>query len=171
MLLAYGELTELERHRIKTEFHMLSELQHENIIGHFGGVHIRGEGRFYLYVISFLRILSRVSMANFANFIRHGYIEKNSTKELSEYITLNREEGTVVAEQTIWEILAQVMESLYYCHFGKNAAATTLWFEQGIPVRPSMPPGRMTVLHRDICPDHSKYSFSVCALPVAIRGV
>ncbi|GMM58010.1 serine/threonine protein kinase [Maudiozyma humilis] len=120
----YGHMNVKERQQLIAECRILAQLRHEHIVRfHSWDFDERGQ---VLYL----------------------YMEYCSRGDLQALIAKYRQEHKYMPEQTVWAVLAQLLEALYRCHYGEDAVPLQTVYDR------MSPPGKHggIVIHRDLKP-------------------
>jgi len=117
-----------ERTQLISEFRILSDLNHPNIVQYVHHAHIPEQHMLYLYM-------------EYCDGGDLSYIIKNY-KNSHEYLP----------EGIIWNIFTQILMALYRCHYGVNSPlVTNIYEEMECPI---ITDSTRVVIHRDIKPDN-----------------
>jgi serine/threonine protein kinase len=107
----YGQMSQLEKQQLVNEVNILQELKHPNIIRYYERILDTCASKIYIIT------------------------EYCDGGDLASLISACREQRTLLPEDTIWCILAQLVLALHECHYGSKR-------------------GHGTILHRDIKPEN-----------------
>ncbi|CCF57087.1 hypothetical protein KAFR_0C00920 [Kazachstania africana CBS 2517] len=120
----YGHMNHKERQQLISECKILSQLNHENIV------------KFHSWDFN-----ERLQ-------VLYLYMEYCSNGDLSQLISLYKNEHKYIPEQIIWVILTQLLLALYRCHYGEDPATLVTIYD-----RMKLPSGsKNIVIHRDLKP-------------------
>lgn len=124
----YGHMNPKERTQLISEFRILSELNHPNIVQYVHHAHIPEQHMLYLYM------------------------EYCDGGDLSFIIKNYRNSNEYLPEGIIWNIFTQILMALYRCHYGVNSPlVTNIYEEMECPI---ITDNTRVVIHRDIKPDN-----------------
>ncbi|CCH41563.1 SNF1-like protein kinase [Wickerhamomyces ciferrii] len=117
-----------ERTQLISEFRILSELNHPNIVQYVHHAHIPEQHMLYLYM------------------------EYCDGGDLSYIIKNYRNSNEYLPEGIIWNIFTQILMALYRCHYGVNSPIVKNIYEE--MEFPTITDTTKIVIHRDIKPDN-----------------
>ena len=121
-----------EREQLFAEFHILSTLQHPNIVAYYYREHLKPQQELHLYM------------------------EYCSGGDLGTYIRGLHKNNEYAPESYVWSIYAQLVEALYRCHYGENAPDAGAEEPKGLRSKLMSKEQMNTymILHRDLKPDN-----------------
>ncbi|KAH3672418.1 hypothetical protein WICMUC_004254 [Wickerhamomyces mucosus] len=124
----YGHMNPKERSQLVSEFRILSELNHPNIVQYIHHSHIPEHHLLYLY-------MEYCDGGDLSNIIK-------SYKKSNEYLP----------ENIIWDIFTQILMALYKCHYGENIPLIKNIYQDFD--YPNTNDQTRVIIHRDIKPDN-----------------
>ncbi|GME77015.1 unnamed protein product [Ambrosiozyma monospora] len=128
--ISYLSMSMKEIRQLASEFKILRELQHPNIVEYLGHEDIEKDS------------------------MLHIYMEYCDGGDLSKLIKKYKEKDEFIPENLIWEIFTQVLLALYKCHNGVDIERVENLFNSTPDVQPSKVDNLYVVIHRDIKPDN-----------------
>ncbi|ODQ64287.1 kinase-like protein, partial [Nadsonia fulvescens var. elongata DSM 6958] len=127
--ISYKAMNPKEKSQLISEFRILKNLQHPNIVRYYHHEHIPEIHMVYLYM------------------------EYCGGGDLGSLILQCSESGELVPEHIIWGIFTQLILALYRCHYNNDPPPVgNLFCFHDDPLPPSNP--STVILHRDIKPDN-----------------
>ncbi|KAG7694350.1 hypothetical protein KL951_004228 [Ogataea haglerorum] len=127
--ISYGAMNSKEKHQLSTEFRILRELRHPNIVQYLHHDHVQDEHQVHLYM------------------------EYCDGGDLSVLIKKYKERNEFIPETLIWQIFTQVLNALYKCHYGTSIEPVSDLFQSSPELEPK-PVDHQVIIHRDIKPDN-----------------
>ncbi|ODV86021.1 hypothetical protein CANARDRAFT_17295 [[Candida] arabinofermentans NRRL YB-2248] len=129
--ISYLTMNNKEKQQLTSEFRILRDLKHPNIVEYLHHEHIQDK-----------------QMVNL-------YMEYCGGGDLSNLIKSYKQRGEFIDETIIWRIFTQVLLALYLCHYGKNCESVKDLFNSTTDDDEEISAnGNNTVIHRDIKPDN-----------------
>lgn len=128
--ISYQSLSKKEEKQLSSEFQILENLDHPNIV----------------HVYAFDKIPNEKLL--------HIYMEYCDGGDLSQIIKKYRENNEYIPETLIWQIFTQTLLALYRCHYGIDIQPVNLLFKSTPELKPPTTSNSSVVIHRDIKPEN-----------------
>lgn len=128
--ISYKSMSRKEEKQLSSEFEILQNLNHTNIVEVYG----------------FEKIPN--------NKMLNIYMEYCDGGDISELIKRYRENKQYIPETLIWQIFTQTLLALYRCHYGTNIEPVTSMFKSTPEIKPPSISDFQVVIHRDIKPEN-----------------
>ena len=121
-----------EREQLFAEFHILSTLQHPNIVGYYYREHLKSQQELHLYM------------------------EYCSGGDLGSYIKSLHKKNEYAPESYVWSVFSQLVVALYRCHYGENPPDAGAEEQKGLRSKlvSKEQMSSYMILHRDLKPDN-----------------
>ena len=121
-----------EREQLFAEFHILSTLQHPNIVAYYYREHLKPQQELHLYM------------------------EYCSGGDLGSYIRSLHKKNEYAPESYVWSVLSQLVVALYRCHYGENPPDAGAEEQKGLRSKlvSKEQANSYMILHRDLKPDN-----------------
>ena len=137
--ISYVRMSVKEREQLQAEFSILNSLRHPNIVAYYNREHLKPSQELHLYM------------------------EYCGGGDLSGYIKKLKLDDKFADEAFVWSMFSQLISALYRCHYGKDPAPVG---DNVFGKPPSRSAGlvqknQVMILHRDLKPDNSKYSWCI----------
>ncbi|CAK9439878.1 uncharacterized protein LODBEIA_P39780 [Lodderomyces beijingensis] len=123
----YKQMNNHERNQIISELRILKELKNKHIVRYFKHEHVSSQKSIHIYM------------------------EYCSGGDLAKYIRQYKSTSTQVPEEFIWQVLVQMLNALYRCHYGCDVDKVNLF--KSSPTTPQINSDSV-IIHRDIKPDN-----------------
>lgn len=128
--ISYKSMNRKEEKQLSSEFEILQNLDHPNIVQVYGYEKIPND-----------KILNI-------------YMEYCDGGDISELIKKYREIKQYIPETLIWQIFTQTLLALYKCHYGIDIEPVTSMFKSTPEITPPEVSSLQVVIHRDIKPEN-----------------
>lgn len=128
--ISYKSMSKREEKQLSSEFEILQNLDHPNIVQVYGFEKRANE-----------KILNI-------------YMEYCDGGDVSELIKKYRQNKQYIPETLIWQIFTQTLLALYRCHYGTEIEPVSLMFKSTPEIKPPHIPELQVVIHRDIKPEN-----------------
>lgn len=128
--ISYKSMSRKEEKQLSSEFEILQNLNHPNIVQVYGYEKLTEEQMLYIYM------------------------EYCDGGDISEIIKRYRESKQYIPETLIWQIFTQTLLALYRCHYGTDIEPVTSLFKSTPDIKPPEVPNLQQVIHRDIKPEN-----------------
>ena len=121
-----------EREQLFAEFHILSTLQHPNIVAYYYREHLKPQQELHLYM------------------------EYCSGGDLGTYIRNLHKKNEYAPESYVWSVFSQLVVALYRCHYGENPPDAGGEEQKGLRSKlvSKEQMNSYMILHRDLKPDN-----------------
>jgi serine/threonine protein kinase len=128
--ISYKSMSRKEEKQLSSEFEILQNLNHPNIVEVYG--------------------YEKIPNSKMLNI----YMEYCDGGDVSELIKKYKQKEQYIPETIIWQIFTQTLLALYRCHYGTDIEQVTSIFKGTPEIKPQKVPGQPVVIHRDIKPEN-----------------
>lgn len=128
--ISYMSMNYNEIRQLASEFRILRELRHPNIVEYLNHEDVEGSQMLYIYM------------------------EYCDGGDLSKLIKHYKEKDEYIPETLIWQVFTQVLLALYRCHNGTEIEQVTNLYSSTPEIQPPEVSNLHVVIHRDIKPDN-----------------